>query len=205
MPTTAAPPDLVLASGSPRRREILTALGIPFRSVPVSIDETPRPGEPAPDTAARLARAKAEAGRAAGEGAWVLGADTLVAVDGATLGKPQTPEEAAAMLSRLAGRSHRVTTAAALIRDGQVFAGVDHTTVWIRPLTTDEIAAYVATGEPMDRAGAYAAQGRGAALVDRIDGDFFCVIGLSVRLLVDLLGRTGLTRTLWSSRPGSEA
>lgn len=193
-----AAPELVLASGSPRRREILTALGIPFRTVPVDVDETPLPAESAIETAARLALAKAEAARGADREAWVLGADTLVDVDAETLGKPRDPAEAAAMLARLAGRSHRVTTAAALVRGDQVLAGVDHTMVWLRELTAGEIAAYVATGEPMDRAGAYAAQGRGAALVERIDGDFFCVIGLSVRLLVGLLGQAGLTDRLWS-------
>ncbi len=193
-----AAPELVLASGSPRRREILTALGIPFRTVPVDVDETPLPAESAIETAARLALAKAEAARGADREAWVLGADTLVDVDAETLGKPRDPAEAAAMLARLAGRSHRVTTAAALVRGDQVLAGVDHTRVWLRELTAGAIAAYVATGEPMDRAGAYAAQGRGAALVERIDGDFFCVIGLSVRLLVGLLGQAGLTDRLWS-------
>lgn len=193
-----AAPELVLASGSPRRREILTALGIPFRTVPVDVDETPLPAESAIETAARLALAKAEAARGADREAWVLGADTLVDVDAETLGKPRDPAEAAAMLARLGGRSHRVTTAAALVRGDQVLAGVDHTTVWLRELTAGEIAAYVATGEPMDRAGAYAAQGRGAALVERIDGDFFCVIGLSVRLLVVLLRQAGLTGRLWS-------
>lgn len=193
-----AAPELVLASGSPRRREILTALGIPFRTVPVDVDETPLPAESAIETAARLALAKAEAARGADREAWVLGADTLVDVDAETLGKPRDPAEAAAMLARLAGRSHRVTTAAALVRGDQVLAGVDHTMVWLRELTAGAIAAYVATGEPMDRAGAYAAQGRGAALVERIDGDFFCVIGLSVRLLVVLLRQAGLTDRLWS-------
>lgn len=193
-----AAPELVLASGSPRRREILTALGIPFRTVPVDVDETPLPAESAIETAARLALAKAEAARGADREAWVLGADTLVDVDAETLGKPRDPAEAAAMLARLAGRSHRVTTAAALVRGDQVLAGVDHTMVWLRELTAGAIAAYVATGEPMDRAGAYAAQGRGAALVERIDGDFFCVIGLSVRLLVVLLRQAGLTGRLWS-------
>lgn len=193
MESDTSPRPIVLASGSPRRREILATLGIPFETAPVDIDERPHPGEPPAATALRLACEKAAAVHADHPGRMLLAADTLVVVDGEPLGKPASPEAAAGMLRRLSGQAHHVVTGIALLEDGRVHADVDRTDVWVRSLSNAEIDAYVATGEPLDRAGAYAIQGRGAALVERIDGDFHCVMGLSVRLLLRLLSEAGRT------------
>ena len=137
-----------------------------------------------------LAKARAVAAAHDGEAAVVLGADTEVVLDGEVLGKPATPDEAAAMLRRLSGRTHAVVTAYALVdcRTGDEVVRAVETAVTFRPLADDEIGAYVATGEPLDKAGAYGIQGRGAVLVERIDGDYFAVVGLPV---ADLWSRLG--------------
>ena len=122
----------------------------------------------------------------------MLSADTIVVVDADVLGKPATPEEAVAMLRRLSGRRHDVVTAVALTRDGETWEGVDRTAVWFRPLDDETIRQYVATSEPMDKAGSYGAQGKGAVLIDRIEGDFFSVMGLSLRVVTDLLKQAGV-------------
>lgn len=171
-------------------------LAVPHHVRPVSVDETPRPGEDPELYVIRLARDKAVAGAERDRGSWVLGADTTVVIDGDLLGKPTTVRDAEAMLSRLAGTRHDVITAVALARDGHVLERRDRTTVWFRSLSAERIRAYVATGEPMDKAGAYGAQGLGAALIDRIEGDFFSVMGLPVRLVVDLLDEAGIAHTL---------
>lgn len=183
---------IVLASRSPRRRHLLDMMGIAHQVDPAEISEARRPNEPFADYAVRLAREKAEDRARLHPGSWVLGADTVVVIDGVLLGKPDSPSDAARMLSRLSGTRHDVITALALVRDGIARTRTDSTAVWFRALTPDSIDAYVGTGEPLDKAGAYGIQGLGAALIDRIDGDFFAVMGLSVRLLLDLMEEVGL-------------
>lgn len=180
-------PVLVLASGSPRRRQLLEMLGIPIEVRPSHIPEVRRPGESPQTCAERLAREKA-AGVA---GALVLGADTTVVVDGEMLEKPVDAADALRMLKRLEGRAHQVITAIALKTPEGMLGATDITAVTFRPADDDTLRAYIATGEPMDKAGAYGIQGYGAALVERIDGDFFGVMGLPVRLVLDLLARAG--------------
>jgi septum formation protein len=181
---------LVLASGSPRRREILDALGLAFDVRPPDTDETLRPGEAAVAAAVRLATEKAEAVPAAG-GELVLAADTIVVLGEEILGKPADEADAARMLGRLSGRAHRVVTGIALRSEGRTHSSFATTGVRFRELDADDIAAYVATGEPLDKAGAYGIQGYGAALVEGIEGDFFNVMGLPVPALLGLLRTAG--------------
>ena len=181
---------IVLASESPRRHQLLGLLGLSPEIAPANIDETWRNGEAAAPHAERLAREKAAA--AARDGALVVGADTIVVIGGDILGKPRDEAEARAMLRRLAGREHDVFTAVAVAYRGAVASGVARTLVRFRPLDERTIADYVATGEPMDKAGAYGIQGYGAVLVERIEGDYFTVMGLGLGLFVELLGRLGL-------------
>ncbi|MDO8665823.1 MAG: Maf family protein, partial [Gemmatimonadales bacterium] len=186
--------QIVLASSSPRRRELLGLIGLPCEVIPANIDESWRDGEaPAPHVE-RLAREKAAAvARAgAGAGAVVVGADTIVVVDGDILGKPRDATEAGARLRRLGGRDHLVHTAIAVAYEGRVVSGVETTQVRFRPLDEATIALYVATGEPLDKAGAYGIQGFGAVLVERIEGDYFTVMGLGLVRLVALLAEVGL-------------
>ena len=179
---------LLLASSSPRRAEILGALGIPFDVAAVDVDESLLPGESGRDAAVRLARAKAAAAAALHSGKWVLAADTLVLIDGTVLGKPRDDAEAAAMLRRLAGREHWVVTAVSLLKDaGPEIAAVEESRVRIAPLDEEEIRWYVATGEPRDKAGAYAVQGLGARFVESVDGSFSNVMGLPARSVYRLL------------------
>ena len=158
---------------------------------PAEVDETPLPGEPAEECVLRLARAKAAA--SAGPGELVLAADTLVVLDDEILGKPAGPDEAAAMLGRLAGRQHRVVTGVAVREgaDGRTAAAVETTRVTIAGLTPAAIARYVASGEPLDKAGAYAIQGLGALLVERIDGNYSNVVGLPLPLTRRLVAELG--------------
>ena len=181
---------LVLASGSPRRRDILTALGLQFDVRPPDVDETLRPGEDAPDAARRLAEEKAAAVEVAPR-ELVIAADTIVVLDGELLGKPTGPEEAIAMIGRLAGRSHDVITGLAVRFEAETRSVAARTKVTFRPLGRAEIVAYVATGEPLDKAGAYGIQGYGSALVEGIEGDFFNVMGLPVPALLALLRAAG--------------
>ena len=174
---------LILASASPQRRAILAQAGIPFEVMPAGVDEESS-GDPRA-VAAENARRKA----LAVPGALVLGADTLVAVDGDILGKPRDAAQAREYVARLAGRTHEVVGGVALARDGEVAAEhLEVTRVEFRPLTGEQVAAYVATGEWEGRAGGYAIQGRGAPLVRRIEGDYFNVVGLPVAAVFDLLG-----------------
>jgi septum formation protein len=183
---------IVLASGSPRRRQLLEMLGLEFRVVAPDVDESREASELPEGYVTRLARLKATTVAARERSAVVLGADTTVVLRGAIFEKPATPEAAAEMLRQLEGRKHQVMTAVAVARDGQVEHALDVTDVTFRPLSDAQITAYVATGEPLDKAGAYAIQGRGAALVEGIRGDFFSVMGLPVRLALDLLARFGV-------------
>jgi septum formation protein len=182
---------LVLASGSPRRQQLLDMLGIPYRVVVPDVDETYRVSEAPEVYVVRLARAKVGVVAAREPAALVLGADTSVVVRGEVLGKPASREEAALMLGKLAGRTHHVMTGVALASGDRVEDALDVTDVTFRPFDGTTIADYVTTGEPMDKAGAYGVQGRGAALVEGIRGDFFSVMGLPLRLVLALLERFG--------------
>jgi septum formation protein len=178
---------IVLASASPRRRQLLEMLGIPVEVRPSHVPEERAPGEPPRAYAERLAREKA----ASVPGRLVLGADTTVVVDGEVLEKPRDAADALRMLRLLQGRRHEVITAVALRAAGELLEATDVTAVTFRPAGDAFLRAYVATGEPLDKAGAYGIQGYGAALVERIEGDFFGVMGLPVRLVLDLLARAG--------------
>jgi len=190
-------PPLVLASASPRRRQLLELLGIAHEVEPAGIEETPAPGEAAEAFALRAAREKAAEVASRRPGAAVLAADTVVSVDGAILGKPRGPEEAAAMLRRLAGRSHHVHTAVALAYRGRLVSLLDSARVTFRSLEGREIAWYVATGEPLDKAGAYAVQGRGGLLVAAVHGSPHTVVGLPVHRLPELFAAAGLDLAAW--------
>jgi septum formation protein len=182
---------IVLASGSPRRRQLLEMLRIPFRVIAPDVDEHVLPRE-APDRyVTRLSRAKAEVVAARAPGDVILGADTTVVLDGAIFEKPVSPDDAVRMLSLLQGRTHEVMTAVAVMRDAEIAQALDVSRVTFRPADEATLRAYAATGEPLDKAGAYAIQGLGAPLIDRVEGDFFGVMGLPLRLALDLLGRFG--------------
>ena len=200
-----APPPLVLASASPRRSECLRMLGLSFTVHPAAVSEDVRPGESAGAHVERLARAKATAVASSCPDALVLGGDTVVTLDGEILGKPSGPGQAEAMLLRLTGRTHTVASGLALaLPSGDVYSGVSTTEVTFRPFSPEFARAYVATGEPLDKAGAYGIQGLGAALVTEIRGDYFCVVGLPVALLVRLFEESGWEYAFPSSpRPNS--
>src|SRR5262245_22025141 len=181
-------PRLVLASASPRRRELLSGLGLDFEVRPVDLDETPLPGEEPRPYVLRLAREKAAARAAPGE--LVLAADTIVVLDGELLGKPRDPEDARRMLAKIAGREHTVFTGIALEepgdggdggdgRDaGRRAAAIEESRVRMASLSAAEIGWYVGTGEPLDKAGSYAVQGLGALLVEAVSGNYTNVVGL---------------------------
>jgi septum formation protein len=186
---------VVLASQSPRRRELLTLVGIAHEVMPADINEDVRAGEPPAAYTERLAREKAaaiESKLGNDPHTIVIAADTTVVIDGDILGKPGNAAEARAMIRRLAGRSHRVMTGIAVARGGRVESAVEDVGVTFRALTDDEIARYVATGEPMDKAGAYGIQGWGATIVERVDGDYFSVMGLGLRRTIALMARLGV-------------
>jgi septum formation protein len=183
-------PPVVLASASPRRRELLRLVGIEHVGIPTDIDETYPTGEPPAAHAERLAREKASA--IDRPDAVVIGSDTIVVVDGDVLGKPRHEDHAAEMLRRLSGRAHVVMTGVAVAWRGRVSSGVEEVGVTFRALADDEIRRYIETGEPMDKAGAYGIQGFGATIVDRVDGDYFAVMGLPLNRLVRLCRSLGL-------------
>ena len=180
---------LILASASPRRRELLAAAGVAFDVDVADVDETPHGGEDAVAYAERVARDKAATVAMRRPGAWVLGADTVVVVDGEILGKPADAADARRMLARLSGRSHDVLTAVAVARDGVLRSRVEKTVVTMREIPESEAAAYVASGEPMDKAGAYGIQGGASAFVTTISGRLDTVVGLPVPVALDLLTR----------------
>jgi septum formation protein len=184
-------PGLVLASASPRRALILRGLGVPFRVVVSHQDETLRPGEDGPAAVERLARAKALA-VAREERLPVLAADTEVLSDGHILGKPAGPEEASAMLRRLAGRAHEVVTGVCLVSGGVARSGVERSLVVLASMSEAEIAWYAATGEPLDKAGGYHVDGKGALFIETVDGSPSNVAGLPVRLVLRLAREAGL-------------
>ena len=175
---------LVLASTSPRRAALLRAAGYDFDVRPSGAEEWPFPGGDPARYAESLAEAKATSG---GRGEVVVGADTVVVVDGAVLGKPADTDDAAAMLRRLSGRTHEVVTAVAVRHGERLRSGHARTRLTLRPLDECEIRAYVATGEPLDKAGAYGYQGGAARFVTRLEGDADTVIGLPLALLRELL------------------
>lgn len=186
-------PDLILASASPRRRELLAQVGVRHAVQVADIDESVLAGETPAAYVERLARAKAVAVAPRAGGLAVLGADTTVVVDDEILGKPVDAADAESMLRRLAGREHRVLTAVAVCRGDRLSSCVSATRVWFRPLDDVRIARYVATGEPMDKAGAYGIQGLGAALVARIDGSYTGVVGLPLAETCELLEAFGVS------------
>jgi septum formation protein len=168
-------------------------IGIAHEVIPADIDEEYLPGEAPHDHAERLARGKANTIAQIAPDAVVIGADTIVVIDGQVLGKPRDEPHAAAMLRQLSGRTHEVHTAVAVARGSRLDSAVEIVSVTFRPLGEEEIRAYIATREPMDKAGEYGIQGYGATIVERIDGDFFAVMGLSLVRLIALLSRHGLS------------
>jgi septum formation protein len=182
---TRHPPTLILASGSPRRSSVLELLGLEFRVRVPEIDETVRIGEKPEALSERLARAKAETGTT--PGALSLGFDTIVAHRGDILGKPGSPQEAIEMIERLAGETHHVFSGIAIATHGRTESAVERTTVRFREIKPGDAAAYVATGEPLDKAGAYGIQGLGASLVAGVEGDFFNVMGFPIQPFQRLL------------------
>ena len=196
-------PPLILASASPRRRELLHRLGLEPRIEPADIVEIPGADEAPAAYVERLAREKALAVAQLNPDALVVAGDTTVVLDGQFLEKPADAEGATEMLRRLSGRTHEVLTALAVVppaASARVYSRVDRTAVPFRTISSDEIAGYVATGEPMDKAGAYGIQGMAGAFVSGIEGDYFTVVGLSLAGLVELMRDAG-----WAWRPGQLA
>jgi septum formation protein len=186
-------PALILASASPRRQELLREAGIGFAIHPAHINEDQHAGEPPLDYALRLAREKAQAVAKIYPQSYVLGADTIVVIDGEVLGKPADAADAARMLRRLSGREHQVTTAVAVVRPGGETETRSLTTqVFFREIAETEIQQYVAGGEPMDKAGAYAIQGGASRWTNRIVGEYSNVVGLPLSLVTEMLRKSGL-------------
>lgn len=186
---------VILASQSPRRRDLLNLIGIAHTIRPADVDETPLAGEAPLVVVERLARAKARRVAASEPHALVIAADTIVVIDDHILNKPVDVVDARRMLRTLQGRRHDVYTAVCVTIDGREAAGVEDTGVWVRPLSDTELDAYIATREPMDKAGAYGIQGYGATIVERVDGDFFTVVGLPLVRLTRLLAEIGIAYT----------
>jgi septum formation protein len=187
---------LVLASASPRRRELLAILGLPFEVLASEVDESLPSGEAPECSVARLAVAKAEAGAERRPDALVLGADTLVVLDGFVFGKPRDAAQARSMLRGLSGRTHRVWTGIAVAGAGTpTLERVVGAEVTFRAISDQEIEAYVATGEPLDKAGAYAIQGRASAFVTELRGELSTVVGLPMSATIELLRERGVLGT----------
>jgi septum formation protein len=178
---------LILASRSPRRAQLLTAAGIGFEVLAADVDETPMPNETPAAYVERLAIEKAKAVLALRPGARVLGADTTVTVDSEILGKPLDDADAERMLRKLSGRAHLVHTGVAVVSARGVQSGVDTTRVWFDAMTDEDISWYIATGEPVDRAGAYAIQGFASRFIPRIEGSYSNVVGLPVAMVSSIL------------------
>ncbi|MCC8184371.1 septum formation inhibitor Maf [Cloacibacillus porcorum] len=184
---------IILASGSPRRRELLAGLGWNFEVIPPQVDEKKIDGEPPAELVKRLAEEKASSVASRFLGNWVLGADTVVALEGRILGKPNSEGEAAEMIAELSGRTHSVFTGVALIApDGRKLINAEETRVTFRPLEKEDILAYIALGESMDKAGAYAIQERGTLLAERIDGCYFNVVGLPLFRVSQMFAEMGI-------------
>lgn len=193
-------PPPILASASPRRRQWMEALQIPFEVWAPEVDETPLPNEEPEDMVVRLARAKAEIVSMVNPGRWVIAADTTVAVDHHVLGKPEDLDDAVRMLRLIQGRGHQVHTGLCLRRDSEVHALCDTAQVFLNPVSETRARWYAATGEPMDKAGAYAVQGIAALFIERIDGSFATVMGFPVERFAALAGRLGLL-SQWLGMP----
>jgi septum formation protein len=187
-------PPLFLASGSPRRRELLTQIGVPFTVLSAQIDETPLSNEIPAAYVERLARGKAEAGLAllAVDQGCVLGADTAVVLDGQILGKPLDEADALQMLAALSGREHEVLTAIAVVNNQRCETSVVASRVRFRSVSTGEARAYWASGEPQDKAGSYAIQGLAAIFVESLQGSYSAVVGLPLCETAEMLGRFGI-------------
>jgi len=183
---------VVLASASPRRRDLLNLIGIAHEVRPANIDETMRPRESPRRYAERLAREKASATATRDPDLITIGADTVVVIDRKVLGKPADTADAARMLRMLSGREHTVITAVAVSRGRKLRSAIEEVRVKFRRLRDDEIDEYIAMGEPMDKAGAYGIQGYGATIVERIEGDYFAVMGLPLVRLVGLMRDVGV-------------
>lgn len=201
-------PPLYLASGSPRRRELLTQIGVPFTVLSAQIDETPLPDETPTTYVERLARCKAEAGLALlavsdeGSSLCVLGADTAVVLDGQILGKPVDEADAVEMLSALSNREHEVLTAIAVLDNERCEIRVVRSLVRFRSIEVQEAQAYWASGEPQDKAGGYAIQGLAAIFVASVHGSYSAVVGLPLCETAELLGRFGIP--CWQHLEGRE-
>lgn len=190
----------ILASSSPRRRQWLEALRIPFEVWAPEVDETPFPGEEPEALVLRLAKAKAGIVAAVNPGRWIIAADTTVAVDHHVLNKPVDENDAVRMLMLIQGRRHEVHTGLCLMRDAEAHAFVDTAEVFLRGLSERQARWYARTGEPMDKAGAYAAQGIAALFIQRIEGSFATVMGFPVERFGDLTQNLGLL-TYWLNLP----
>jgi len=184
---------VILASSSPRRRQLLDLIGIAHEVRPANIDESMRAREVPRRHAERLAREKATKIATRDPDLITIGADTVVVINRKVLGKPRDEAEAIHMLSQLSGREHTVITAVAVARGKKLRSAIEEVQVRFRRLRDDEIRAYVATGEPMDKAGAYGIQGYGATIVERIEGDYFAVMGLPLARLTSLMRDLGVT------------
>jgi septum formation protein len=184
--------NLVLASQSPRRKELLSILGIPFEVIPASIDEIPQPEETPEDFVARAAREKGVEVASRVLHSVILSADTVVTIDGEILGKPVDEEDAVRMLKKLSGREHAVYTAVAVINQDteEMLEGLDRTRVWFSPLTDEHIQDYLHLENVFDKAGAYAIQGYAGIYIPKIEGNYFNVMGLPLPLVHELLCRT---------------
>lgn len=183
---------LILASASPRRQALLRQIGASFRVMATQAEELTGSALSPEDLVSENARRKAMAALSAAGGAPVLAADTVVALEGMIFGKPRDAEDAVQMLARLSGRSHEVCTGVAVAVGGRMEVAVEKTVVTFAPLTMERIRRYVATGEPLDKAGAYAVQGRAAAFIVRIEGSFSNVVGLPLHLTATLAERVGI-------------
>jgi septum formation protein len=181
---------IVLASASPRRQDLLRSAGIEFVLRPAGIPEVPFAGEPPHKFAERISREKARATWSPAE--VILAADTVVAVEGRILGKPQSGEDAARMLALLSGRTHEVITAVCLLGEGFEDVRSETTRVHFQPMSESEIQAYIASGEPMDKAGAYAIQGSASRWISKVEGDYYNVVGLPVDLVRRMLEEHGV-------------
>ncbi len=185
-------PRVILASSSPRRHDLLELIGIRHEVIPANIDESIRGRESPTKHAERLAREKAGAIASRHPESVAIGADTIVLIGKKILGKPANSVDAGSMLTLLSGREHTVVTAVAVARGKRIASAVEKVSVTFRELSDDEIDAYIATGEPMDKAGAYGIQGYGATIVERIEGDYFAVMGLPLVRLISLLSEVGM-------------
>lgn len=189
-----APKNLILASGSPRRAEILSAVGWEFTKQVPDIDETEMSGETPDDYVLRLARTKAQVIAEKNAGSIVLGADTTVVIDGNIIGKPSDLDDAREMIKLLSGKEHEVLTGVAIVAGGKTLSGVQRTLVKFVEMDAEEIDFLVAEGEPLDKAGGYAVQAQAALFIEYINGDYWNVVGLPINLVYRLMSENGLFR-----------